>query len=113
MKIICYRSWDDIDVEFLDKYKYVKEHATYSNFKKGEIKNPYDRSVFNIGYVGVGKYMTRNTALKKPETSYETWTSMLERCYKNEKSFPAYFGVCSVCEEWLNFQNFVLRKKYC
>lgn len=38
MKIICYRSWDDIDVEFLDKYKYVKEHATYSNLKKGEIK---------------------------------------------------------------------------
>lgn len=106
MKIICYRSWDDIDVQFLDKYHYVKEHAIYGNFKRGEIKNPYDRSVFNIGYIGVGKYMTRNTKLKKPETSYETWTSMLERCYKNEKTFPAYFGVCSVCEEWLNFQNF-------
>lgn len=106
MKIICYRSWDDIDVEFLDEYHYVKEHVIYGNFKRGEIKNPYDRSVFNIGYVGAGKYMTRNTELKKPETSYETWTSMLERCYKNEKTFPAYFGVCSVCEEWLNFQNF-------
>lgn len=106
MKIICYRSWDDIDVEFLDEFMYVKEHTTYSNFKKGEVKNPYDRSVFNIGYVGVGKYMTRNTILKKPETSYETWTSMLERCYKNKKSFPAYYGICTVCDEWLNFQNF-------
>lgn len=106
MKIIRYRSWDDIDVEFLDKYKYVKKHATYSNFKKGEIKNPYDRSVFNIGYVGVGKYMTRNTVLKKPETSYETWTSMLERCYKNQELFPAYYGICTVCKEWHNYQTF-------
>lgn len=106
MKIICYRSWDDIDVEFLDEYKFIKEHTTYSNFKKGEIKNPYDKSVFDVGYIGAGKYMTRNRILRKPETSYETWTSMLERCYKNEKSFPAYFGVCSVCDEWLNFQSF-------
>ena len=33
MKIVTYRRYDDIDVEFLDEHHYVKEHNTYSNFK--------------------------------------------------------------------------------
>ena len=55
MKIVAYRRYDDIDVEFLDEHHYVKEHNTYSNFKSGAIKNPYDRSVYGVGYVGEGK----------------------------------------------------------
>ena len=32
MKIIRYRNSEDIDVEFLDEYHYIKQHQTYSNF---------------------------------------------------------------------------------
>lgn len=59
MKIIRYGGWEDIDVQFQDEFYYIKEHQTYSNFKKGEIKNPYDRTVFGVGYVGVGEYKTK------------------------------------------------------
>ena len=38
MKIIRYDSADDIDIEFLDEFHYVKKHNTYSNFKSGGVK---------------------------------------------------------------------------
>lgn len=43
MKIITYRKADDIDVQFLDGYGYIKEHTMYQLFNLGQIKNPYDR----------------------------------------------------------------------
>ena len=55
MKIIAYRKTSDIDVEFQDEHHYVK-NTTYSNFIKGWVKNPYDKSLYNVGYMGVGKY---------------------------------------------------------
>lgn len=106
MKIIRYGSWDDIDVQFLDDNYYVYHNTTYSNFKTGSIKNPYDKSVFGIGCVGDGKYLTRENGINT--IHYNTWHDMLKRCY-NEASkdkFPAYFGICKVCNYWLNMQNF-------
>ncbi len=40
--------------------------------------------------------------------SYDTWTSMLKRCYskKVHNGQPSYIG-CSVCDEWLYFSNFL------
>ena len=59
MKIIRYGCYNDIDVEFLDENHYIKEHNTYSNFKTGGIKNPYDKTLFGVGYVGVGEHMKK------------------------------------------------------
>lgn len=69
MKIIEYRMRDDIDIEFLDDFHYVKKHNTYSNFKSGSVKNPYDRTLFGVGYLGDGEYMARKN--HKMEDSYE------------------------------------------
>lgn len=69
---------------------------------KGNIKNPNHKSVHGVGYLGVGKYKSKNY----PKT-HRTWASMLQRCYgvrRQEKS-PTYVG-CSVDERWHNFQNF-------
>ena len=49
MKIINYRSNEDIDVEFLDDHHFVKEHQAYSNFKSGQLKNPYDKTMGGVG----------------------------------------------------------------
>ena len=101
MKIIAYRKSDDIDVQFLDKDGYIFEHTTYTNFKTGQIKNPYDRCIFGIGYLGVGN------AQQKTQVGY-CWRGMLERCYcdRMKKIHPAYYGISTVCEEWLDFQVF-------
>ena len=106
MKIIRYGNYDDIDVQFLDDYYYVYHNTTYGNFKNGCIKNPYDKSVFGIGCVGDGKYLTRENGINT--IHYNTWHDMLKRCYNegSKDKFPAYFGICKVCNHWLNMQNF-------
>lgn len=106
MKIIRYNNSEDIDVQFLDEYYYVYHHTTYSNFKSGCIKNPYDKSVFGVGCVGDGKYLTRENGINT--IHYNTWHDMLKRCYNegSKDKFPAYFGICKVCNHWLNMQNF-------
>ena len=107
MKIVAYRKSDDIDVEFLDDFHYVKENQTYSNFIRGQIKNPYDKNICGVGYMGVGKYRC-----KYPNgvhtIEYQNWIAMIRRCYDVDRksTYPAYYGSCEVCEEWHNFQTF-------
>ena len=104
MKIIRYRIAGDITVEFQDKYRYTV-NTTYNNFTKG-IKNPYDRSIYGVGYLGVGKHLAHDSNGINTKI-YDTWTNMLERCY-NEKlrdKHPAYAN-CIVADEWHNFQTF-------
>ena len=106
MKIIEYRNCDDIDVQFLDSYGYIKKHVTTGAFKNGSIKNPYDVTVYGVGYLGVGEYNTWQN--RKLTREYETWKNMLRRCYSEEaKNIQrSYYGIATVCEEWKNFQNF-------
>ena len=101
MKIIEYKNCDNIIVEFQDEYKY-KKNCKYKCFKKGEVKNPYDKTINNIGFLGEGKYDSKNNS-----KAYKVWTSMLRRCYDPYElnKYPTYID-CYVCEEWHNFQNF-------
>lgn len=106
MKIIRYGSHEDIDIEFMDEFHYIKENQSYTNFKVGSVKNPYDRTICGVGYIGVGEYKT-GTNIKHTE-EYQNWTCMIRRCYdkKLKERYSAYYGDCSVCEEWHNYQNF-------
>lgn len=105
MKIIQYRNCDDIVVEFQDQYK-CKKNTTYVNFRRGQVKNPYDKTACGVGYVGEGKYLTKEN--DRSTKLYSCWVHMLKRCYyeKNQNLHQSYFGTCSVCNEWLNFQVF-------
>lgn len=106
MKIIAYRSADDIDVEFLDSNHYIKEHTTSSNFNRGGIKNPYDKTLYGIGYLGDGKFKT-SPGTNRHYTEYDIWHGIIERCYIERKhKYKAYYGTTEVCDEWLNYQNF-------
>ena len=104
MKIIEYKNTNDILVEFQDKYK-AMVHTNYQAFKKGSVKNPYHPSVFNIGFLGIGKHKAEEKG--KQIKAYKVWLKMLQRCYD-----PYYLNEhltyrdCYVCEEWHNFQNF-------
>lgn len=105
MKIVKFRLMDDIDVLFMDKYGYIREHTTYSNFKLGQIKNPYDRTMADVGYIGVGKYKLHNEDLSETP-AYRAGRNMMFRCYKNEKTALSYYGKSTVSVEWHNFQAF-------
>jgi len=83
---------------------WIKEVA-YSSVKKGKVKNPYRPSIFGVGFIGEGNYkITKKGSLTKV---YETWASMLRRCYSKlyQNRYPTYKN-CTVCEKWHNLQVF-------
>lgn len=104
MEIIQYNKSNDIIVMFLDEYK-TKVHTIYQNFKDGNVRNPYDKTIFGVGYIGIGKYDIYDNCIKR--RSYQTWQNMLKRCYDNktQNKQSTYIG-CVVCGEWHNYQNF-------
>ena len=79
-----------------------KMETKYQHIKKGNVKNLYHKSIYNIGYLGKGRYSKTNA-----KKAYRIWQSMLARCYDEDTQFlnPTYKGVI-VREEWHNFQNF-------
>ena len=50
-----YRKYSEVDVYF-PQYNWVFKHTQYDNFKNGNIKCPYERRYFGVGYLGEGKY---------------------------------------------------------
>ena len=98
-----YRKATDIDIYF-PEYDFSFEHATYNSFKKGLIKCPYEPRVYGVGYLGEGKYKTRENGKQTEE--YRIWYNMLMRCYdpKIYEKYPTYKG-CAVEEYLLKFQH--------
>jgi len=105
MKIVRYRIAGDITVEFQDVHK-AKINTTYNNFQRRCISNPYDKTVYGVGYLGDGKHKSKVN--NKLTTKYNVWNNILDRCYseKDKYKYPAYYNICTVCDEWLNYQNF-------
>ncbi len=102
MKIIDYINSANVIVEFQDEYHYRK-HTDYDSFKNGKIKNPYDKTMFGVGYLGDGKF----GADKNNKRTYQVWQDMLVRCYsKKQNKSKTCYDECVVCDEWHNFQNF-------
>lgn len=105
MKIIEYKGSVDVLIEFQDDFKH-QELVTYSDFKRGVVKNPYCKQLYGKGYLGVGPY---SPYIKKGEKTkaHDAWIRMFDRCYseKFHDKHPTYIG-CKVCDEWCNFQNF-------
>jgi len=97
MKIIKYNGARDVEVMFEDGFI---THSYYFDFKRGKVLNAFDKTNYNIGYLGVGIYNSSDRA-------YSVWRDMFKRCYdlKYLSKFNTYIG-CSVCEEWHNYQNF-------
>ena len=87
-------------VLFKDKTK--RYNIQYDKIKKGKVRNFNHKSVYGVGFVGIGKY-----GILTYHKIYTTWKSMLQRCYdsKFQEKNLTYKDV-TVCEEWYDFQNF-------
>lgn len=87
------------------EYNWTKYNSGYKEFKNGTLKCLYEKRVFNIGYLGEGRY---NASINGKCTKYyDIWHRMLQRCYdpKYIEKRPTYKG-CKVDDSWLNFQVF-------
>ena len=71
----------DIDVYF-SEYDWVAKNKRYDNFKKGNIKCPYEPRYYGKGYLGEGKYLAYIN--RKPTKVYNIWKDMLRRCYDDK-----------------------------
>ena len=86
------------------EYNWVFEHADYSNFKKGNIKCPYEPRLYGKGYLGEGKYKIKENGKNTDE--YKIWYDMIKRCY-NPKVHErrSTYKDCEVEDYLLNFQH--------
>ena len=99
-----YESARDIDVYF-PEYNWTCYHTKYLDFKRGSIACPYEPKTLGIGYIGEGLYKSKENKVETKQ--YRAWYHMLRRCYDTKyKEKHLTYENCSVCEEWLNFQNF-------
>lgn len=75
-----------------------------SQLRPNGIKDPYAKTVHNLGYLG-GEY--GNTRVKDFKI-YNTWKNMIARCYdKNDKNYKNYgaHGI-TIDNTWFNFSNY-------
>lgn len=102
--VLQYNSTFDVVVQFQDEHGYIKSVRT-GDLRRGEVANPFFRSVFGIGYYGTDTNSL--DGYKSNTREHMFWKGAMERCY-SERSLqraPSYTG-CSVHEIWHNFQNF-------
>lgn len=102
-QILEYNGARDVKIMFLDEFKHVKSTKTLY-VQTGGIRNPFDRTVFGIGYLGIGPYVGKvngeNTKI------YSTWSSIFNRCYSAHLGKSASYKNSKVLESFQCFQDF-------
>jgi len=102
MEIIKYDDARNIVVKFENGDEI---HTTFHHFNSGDVKSLYDKTICGIGYLGVGRHCDHKNIFS--QNQYRIWKGMIERCYKHYHENRNYvYNKCSVCDDWLNFQNF-------
>lgn len=103
-KIIEYTNYFDVTIEFVDtKFTSI---VNMTRIRNGKVKD-YSASTY-LKYININA--TSGYGIYDSKTNYDAysaWSNMLTRCYnpKYHQIRKTYMS-CSVCKEWLNFQNF-------
>lgn len=94
--VIDYIDSRNVYIEFENGYK---SKCIWCAFVKGSFISPYCKTVFGVGYLGEGKYLTT-------DRWYTFWTGFIQRVhYKKHKSREHYKSVL-INKDWYNYQNF-------
>ena len=94
--IINYKNYNDVLVSFYEPFCIVK--CNLASLQKGHVSNPMFPTVLRKGYIGLGRYNSKNCG-----RIYKLWEGVMRRCLGNK--CVSYKNV-TICDEWLNFQNF-------
>ena len=96
-----YYGYSDVVAKFTDEHG-AEVHTTYQHCKSGQVKNPFDKTVYGVACIGDGDFKTHVNG--KPTRQYDLWRNMVKRCYSG--IYPTYANV-TVCERWLVYANFL------
>lgn len=108
LEVVFYENSENCSIKFTG-FDFIIENLEIAAIKDGRVKNPMHKSVFGVGCFGYGPYTTLEKPKGKTRKSYITWKGMLERCYTQDTKIRVRnnsYKDITVCEEWLNFQNF-------
>lgn len=102
--VIEYVSNKNVLIEHNDQHKH-RAKVRADNLRLGKVRNPYQPSVYERGYLGVGGFKGTNKGALTPE--YAAWLRMMQRAYCNKfhARNPTYRD-CKVDSDWHNFQTF-------
>lgn len=101
-EIITYVSSKHIIIRFHQTGTETKVQANDINTMR--LRDYNYPTVFGVGFRGYGRHKTLID--RKITPSYYTWRSMIQRCYDEDCKGYRFYGDCTVCDEWHNFQNF-------
>lgn len=106
-KVIDYKSYSDVTIQFLNPPYYIKEHVNERYIRNGAIKNPYHINSFG-GYLGEDKTFCG----KSYNWLLAIWSAVVLRANNHEK-YNSYksninhrYDDCTICNEWLNYSIF-------
>lgn len=103
LEILEYKNAGEVSIRFLNTGS-IKV-VSISNVLKGTVKDAFSKTVYGVGYFGDGPFKSWKNG--KHTKAYTAWHGMIKRCYdpQTQDRQPTYIG-CTVCDDWLNFQNF-------
>ena len=105
--VIVYENANKVQVEFLDEHHYTL-WTTWHHVKHGQIKNPYHKSVCNVGYLGLLDNGVKTKVNGKLTREYQLWKTMIYRCYDEKyHEKQATYKDCTVCDRWHCYANFL------
>ena len=101
-KVLKYKDSKNVEIQFLKTGFETSVHL--GSIRKGEVKDPYSPSVYDIGILGT-KYPSAVNGVKTKE--YNLWMNMLRRCYSDayKKRKPTYEG-CEVSDKFKSYEYF-------
>lgn len=103
-KIIKYINATCVLVEFQDAFKY-RTITSARSIRNGQVKNKFHPCVEGVGYLGHGKYKSKDPHNAMEAQCYNMWHKMITRVYSGKQSA---YAMCVVCDSWLNYQNFAV-----
>lgn len=108
--VIKFKNYNDVTIEFNDEHK-AKVRTQWKECLKGNIRNPFHKTIYNVACLGLDKYGKRpKTTINGNHTrEYTLWQGMVERCYNTKCKGYKYYGEkgVKVCSRWLVFSNFL------
>lgn len=103
-EVLEYLDCYNVKVKFLDLFGFEGWFQSDA-VRKGGIRNPYDKTVHGVGYMGEGGAET--VANKSRLVEREAWYAMMSRSYCPKfKSKYRKYSECTVSEDWHCYQNF-------
>lgn len=107
--VVDYKHSKAVTVRFEDAYQYEGVFST-TDIKKGKFRNPYDRTAYGVGFVGVGPEPVKIDGENNP--TYNLWRGMFERCYTPIRRLAvSSYNDCTVNPIWHCFQDFAVWAK--